>query len=196
MDINEQKQNLRIQMTDILRDIPEKERALQSRTLMKMLTESDLYVNCRSILTYVSMPEEPDTRELIKKALRDQKKVYVPKVMGDRMEFFRLQELSELNSGAMGIPEPEGNPAHVFPYTLHDSLESAQQCLVIVPGLAFDHALGRLGRGKGYYDRFLSSFHKCMKIGYAFTGQIVDQIPCTEQDARMDLILTVQEVIH
>ncbi|MBR2996009.1 MAG: 5-formyltetrahydrofolate cyclo-ligase [Lachnospiraceae bacterium] len=196
METAEQKQNLREEAAAILRQIPEKDRSAQSRTLMKMLTDSDLYVNSRSILVYVSTPEEPDTRELIKKALRDQKKVYVPKILGERMEFFRLQELSELKSGAMGIQEPVGNPAAVFPYSLHDSLESAQQCLVIIPGLAFDHSLGRLGRGKGYYDRFLSGFHKCMKIGYAFTGQILPEIPCTEQDVKMDLILTAEEVIH
>ena len=63
METAEQKQNIREEAAAILRQIPEKDRSAQSRTLMKMLTDSDLYVNSRSILVYVSAPEEPDTRD-------------------------------------------------------------------------------------------------------------------------------------
>ena len=195
-EITTAKQELRTNMKKILSEIPKDERTAQSKQLLKMLTDSDLYQGSKSILLYMSVGTEVETKDLIRRAIRDGKKVYLPRVLGERIEFFRVEDLSELTVGSHGIPEPEEDPAKVFPYSLHESLESAQQCLVILPGLAYDHALHRLGKGGGYYDRFLSRFHKCMKIGYAFSQQIVDEVPADSHDVNPDLILTVMEVIH
>lgn len=185
---------LRGRMKQIRGAIPEEDRIAESRAIMKTLRSTEMYQNARFILTYVSSGSEVDTRDFITQAIRDQKNVYVPRVMeslsGRRMEFFRCDDLSVLRRSTYGILEPEADYAAVFPYDIHMSLDRAEECLVIVPGLAFDQQLGRIGYGGGYYDRFLTKCHKRFAIGVAFKEQMVDAVPMDSHDMPVDLVLT------
>lgn len=185
---------LRGRMKQIRGAIPEEDRIAESRAIMKTLRSTEMYQNARFILTYVSSGSEVDTRDFITQAIRDQKNVYVPRVMeslsGRRMEFFRCDDLSALRRSTYGILEPEADYAAVFPYDIHMSLDRAEECLVIVPGLAFDQQLGRIGYGGGYYDRFLTKCHKRFAIGVAFKEQMVDAVPMDSHDMPVDLVLT------
>ena len=107
-----------------------------------------------------------------------------------KMDFFLCEDLSLLVRNEKGILEPEANPARLFPYTTHISLDSAENCMILVPGLAFDAKLGRIGYGSGYYDRYLSGFCKKMTIGMAFKEQIVEEVPMGQDDILMDLVVT------
>ena len=187
------KSNIRENMKLVRAGIAKEEREAQEAQILKTLTASDLYQGAKSVLTYISYGSEVDTRGLIRQALRDQKKVYVPCVQGEKLEFYRIDDLNECKKGYRGIPEPERDIVKAFPIDMHYSLEAAQQCLVIVPGLAYDKKCSRLGFGGGYYDRFLSSFHKKMVVAPAFREQIIDRVPTEGTDYAPDLVLTADE---
>lgn len=96
-----------------------------------------------------------------------------------------------MEAGAYGIMEPEG-PA----FTAYDDID-----LIIIPGVAFDVKHNRLGRGKGYYDRFLQQMQQMQqmqqthayKIGVCFPHQLVDNIPVTAYDIPMDEVVSLSE---
>lgn len=188
------KNELRGELKERRNNIPEEERIAQTQAIIKTLVSTEMYQNARFVLTYVSFGSEVGTHELITQAIRDQKNVYVPRVMesltGRRMEFFKCEDLANLKRNNMGILEPELNYAQVFPYDIHMSLDRAEECLVIVPGLGFDQRLGRIGYGGGYYDRFLTKCRKKFSIGIAFKEQMIDTVPMGENDSPVDLVLT------
>ncbi len=191
MEFDQEKEALRRKMKQIRDAIPEESRSEQNKTITNIILNTALYESAAFILTYVSFGSEVDTTALIQHAIRDGKKVYVPKVLSNGvMDFFQCDDLSRLQPGAMGIPEPEADPCALFPYTTHISLDSAENCMILVPGLAFDKKLGRLGFGGGFYDRYLSHFRKKMAIGMAFNEQMIDEVPMGQEDVPVDLVVT------
>lgn len=192
----EQKEALRENMKKMRDAIPEDQRKSEDAQLLDIITKTALYQEAQSILTYVSFGSEVSTRDLIERAMKDGKKVYVPRVNGDTMEFYRFEEWKELEESRLGILEPDKNPAKRFPYELHISLDRAQDCVFIVPGLAFDSHCNRLGYGGGYYDRYLQGFEKRMTLGIAYSEQIVDKVPVTNKDQSLDLVVTPQGAFY
>ncbi len=186
----EQKEELRIKMKKLRDGINEASRAAQNKTLTEMILQTALYADAKYILSYVSFGSEVSTTELLKKAMKDGKAVYVPRISDGAMEFYQLEDFSSLKKNAMGIPEPDGNPAKLFPYDMHISLDRAEECIMLVPGLAFDKKLNRCGYGGGYYDRYLKNFHKKMAIGLSYSEQIIDKVPVTDKDVPLDLVVT------
>ena len=206
-EIFEAKKELRSKMKDIRFRIPEEERARQNKMLTEMILGTEMYANARYILSYISFGTEVDTKELIKKAIRDTKRVYVPKVQQllkkDHLQqeteakepekdifFYEIEDLSGLKMSSMGVPEPPADPSKKFPYELHLSLDRAEECLLFVPGLAFDSSLHRIGYGSGYYDRFLNRFRKKMAVGLAYSEQIIESVPVTDHDEALDLVVS------
>lgn len=189
-----QKAALRKELKERRDNIKEEDRIAESKAIIRTLTSTEMYQNARFLLTYVSFGSEVDTKELITQAIKDQKNVYVPRIMeslsGRRMEFFKCEDIANLQRNYMGILEPELNYAQIFPYDIHMSLDRAEECLVIVPGLGFDQHLGRIGYGGGYYDRFLTKCRKKFSIGIAFKEQMIDEVPMGAQDCPVDLVLT------
>lgn len=192
----EQKEALRENMKKMRDAIPEDQRKIEDAQLLDIITKTALYQEAQSILTYVSFGSEVSTRDLIDRAMKDGKKVYVPRVNGDTMEFYRFEEWKELEESRLGILEPDKNPAKRFPYELHISLDRAQDCVFIVPGLAFDSHCNRLGYGGGYYDKYLQGFEKRMTLGIAYSEQIVDRVPVTNKDQSLDLVVTPQRAFY
>ena len=192
----EQKEALRENMKKMRDAIPEDQRKTEDAQLLDIITKTALYQEAQSILTYVSFGSEVSTRDLIERAMKDGKKVYVPRVDGDTMEFYRFEEWKELEESRLGILEPDKNPAKRFPYELHISLDRAQDCVFIVPGLAFDSHCNRLGYGGGYYDKYLQGFEKRMTLGIAYSEQIVDRVPVTNKDQSLDLVVTPQGAFY
>ncbi len=191
MEFDASKKELRTRMKEIRAAIPDDVREAQNKAITNILLNTSLYESAAFILTYVSYGTEVDTRAFIRQALRDGKKVYVPKILSNRkMDFFLCEDLGSLSAGKMGIPEPDPDPETLFPYTTHISLDSAENCMILVPGLAFDSKLGRIGYGGGYYDQYLSHFCKKMSIGMAFNEQIIDEVPMGQEDIPMDLVVT------
>lgn len=130
-----------------------------------------------TIMAYWPLPDEVDIRPLIHQLVTQGKTVVLPKVTGDEtMELRRYTSIDDLTEGAFHIMEPTG------PCWTDDARIEA----VLVPGMAFDAAGHRLGRGRGYYDRFLAAHPHLYKIGVCFPFQRVAQVPSEAHDVVMD----------
>lgn len=136
------------------------------------------------MFTYVALPDEVDTRELITKALALKKSVYVPHLgkSRDRITIYRISNLArDLRRGTFGIRQPKPSPGAKGRVSEMD--------LMIIPGLGFDHGKGRLGRGLGCFDRLLKDAKDVKKVGLAFREQIVKRVPMTRRDVRVDRVI-------
>ncbi len=142
------------------------------------------------VMAYLPIAGEPDTAEVILEAWRRGKRVLAPRVDWDRrhMVGVELQSLDEgVTPGRYGIPEPDGGFPH--PVTEID--------FVIVPALAFDRAGGRLGRGGGFYDRFLAEPGlDAVACGLAFDVQLCDDLPTEAHDEQVDMLVTDRQVLR
>lgn len=132
------------------------------------------------IMLYSALPDEVPTQILMDELVAQGKMVLLPRVISDTdMELRRYTGQQDLQTGAYGILEPTGEL-----FTDYDAIDVA-----IIPGMAFDAEGHRLGRGKGYYDRFLARVPHLYKIGLCFFWQMVDHVPCDEHDAVMDEVI-------
>lgn len=141
------------------------------------------FQNSDTIYTYVDFKKEVMTTELIRAAWAMGKKVAAPRVNGSTMDFYLIEKMEDLKPGYFGIPEPITNQS------AHD-----ENCLLIVPGVAFDRECHRAGYGQGFYDRYLEKhpFHKTTAIAFDF--QIVDRVPSEPTDILPDLVITESAV--
>ena len=168
----------------------------KSRLIQKQLFETEAYLHCGSLLTYVSFGDEADTRELILRAFADHKKVYVPRVDKKEMEFYEIHSLDGLILSKFGILEPKPDSNGIFPAPAAVQNHTGDN-LMILPGLAFDFSGNRIGYGGGYYDRYLSRYAgtRFVKIAIAFDFQLRDHIPADESDVKVDYIITPARVL-
>lgn len=125
------------------------ERELFSHSIAELIATSPEFERAETILAYSALPNEPDLHRLI--GSHPDKQWAFPKIMGgERLSFYHAQSMTGMIPGQFGIQEPD--PA------LHRTVNYADVDLILVPGLGFDPGTGaRLGRGKGYYDKFLAS---------------------------------------
>ncbi len=130
---------------------------------------------------FMPMPDEIDTLPLVDRLLAAGWKVVIPKVEGDQMEFYPYSTES-LSCGAWGILEPELPAAPV---------SASEIDVMIVPGRAFTQAGDRLGRGKGFYDRYMSrDGFRARKIGVCFKCQLVEVLPTEPHDMKVDEVVS------
>lgn len=166
-----------------------------SSKIQKTVLESKLYNECDKLFIYSDFHGEVGTLMIIEDALMRDKEVYLPKCLENfteaRMDFYRVRSTYELVSGYKGILEPMDNPENCFNY----ENDSDGNLLMFVPGVVFDNNHNRMGYGKGYYDNYLKNKDNIFKIGIAFSLQIVDQIPITENDIKMDFVVTENTTI-
>ena len=136
--------------------------------------------DARVILAYYSLPDEVCTHALLDDLVAEGKTVLLPKVLDDTtMELRRYTGPRDLQEGAYGIQEPVGSPFTDY----------AQIDLALIPGVAFDADGHRLGRGRGYYDRFLKNIHFPLLIGLCFDFQKLEAIPCDANDIPVDIVI-------
>ena len=155
----------------------------KSRSIFKRVIKSDFYRQAESLLIYVSFKKEAATKHLILKSLKDGKRVFVPCIQGRAMQACRIRNFSkDLKKGIYGILEPRSSGGKKTKFPNLD--------VIFVPGLAFDKAGGRLGRGAGYFDRYLAKHKITVKIGLAYKEQIVKKVPVEKHDVRLDFIIT------
>ena len=150
-----------------------------SADIVEKLTSSIL-PHTSTILCYWPLPDEPDIRQLINTLVNEGKTVLLPKVTGDEtMTIHRYTSPDDMAEGAFHIMEP----------TTAAFTDLAQIDTVLVPGVAFDAAGHRLGRGRGYYDRFLATCPQVRKVGICFPFQRVAEVPFEGHDIVMDEVI-------
>lgn len=181
----ERKRELRTQARKMRRDQPAKDDL--SREILARAMGLSEYRAAETVLFYIDVRSEVRTSFALAKALDSPKRIVIPYCERSELTLFHLLSLDELESGAYGILEPRsdrrGDPdRQVSPLELD---------VVFTPGVAFDREGGRLGYGKGYYDRLLGRVDKrASLIGLAFECQLFPEIPLDEPDVRMDCVVT------
>ena len=161
----------------------------KSLAIVDRLVGTDVYQQAEWLFSYVSYGSEVDTITLLETALKQGKKVAVPILTNtgkNIMAFCRIENISELQSGHFGIPEPVFKEEKV--------VIPNKKTLMIVPGIAFDVNGYRLGQGGGYYDRYLADHDRLANYGLAYEQQIVDRIMINGYDIRMDGLVTESNV--
>jgi 5-formyltetrahydrofolate cyclo-ligase len=177
------KASLREQARARLQNLPTAERTVASARLCARLREQNVWREAGSILLFAPLLDEPDVWPLLAEALATGKAAALPAFVPGTSGYTArriLDPARDLVPGKFGIREPSESCPEV-PLNRLD--------LVLVPGLAFDPRGGRLGRGKGFYDRWLPALNG-LKCGVAFDEQIVDAVPVGPMDVRLNCILT------
>ena len=173
------KKELRRQIRDQKRAMTVAEIEQRSEKLAQLFLASDLYRSAKTIYGYLPYNQEVRTVPMLEQALRDGKKVAVPKCYGDEMKFIYLEDLTQVEKGYAGIPEPiadgpEGDDPHA---------------LVLMPGLAFDPQGHRIGYGGGFYDKFLAREPEQPPLARCYEFQMLHHLETEEYDIPFDWVL-------
>lgn len=169
--------------------VAQKDKDALSRAICGRFMELPAYRTAKSVMWYVDAGSEVRTRHTLPEALTHGKRVVVPwcVVETNQLELFHLEDMSELVEGAYKILEPKAE-LRALPNKV---VRPEELDLVMVPGTAFDPRGGRMGQGKGYYDRLLSRARPdAPLVALAFDCQIFDEIPVASHDVFMDQVLT------
>lgn len=192
MDITESKIKLRKKMGDERNALSSDVLRTSSNIIFQKIKNEGLLDGVKDILTYVNFRSEVITIEFISYLLEAKNtNVYVPYTSKDSMTFYRINSLSELSEGYMGILEPS-----IINHERQFQSMNASTCLCITPGLAYDIEGNRLGYGGGYYDRFFDSRPDIRRIGVCFDFQINDSIIHEEHDHLMDYIISEKRLLY
>lgn len=206
-ELTEKKKELRRKVLKLRKELSEEERKKAALLLTERLAGHQWFYSAEYFLGFVGYGSEIDTRGILQEALDRGKKVYVPRVEGEEMVFYRIRSLEELLSGYKGIPEPAGD-TEVFRYEefwteedavtgnglrQYGSSHKLQHVLMLMPGVAFDLYHNRMGYGKGFYDRFLSSKEalRLRTVGVGFRCQLVEEVPAEEHDVKPYQVICV-----
>jgi 5-formyltetrahydrofolate cyclo-ligase len=178
------KKQLRQRLRRILAEIPAEQAALQSTRACQLLAEQPEYRRAEIVMVSLPLAGELDTTALVLRAWQDHRRVLAPRVSWEQRRMLPIEIRSlthDLTLTGVGLREPTaGSP---IPVSLID--------LMIVPGLAFDAYGNRLGRGRGFYDRFLANPEfRGTACALAFEQQFVPELPAGPLDRPVDLLVT------
>lgn len=176
------KKELRKKYKSIRKSLTDDQRFILSTKICNQLFNHPLYIEAKMIGFYVSKDDEVDTILLLEQAL-SKKRVAVPKVEGDIMNFYRIQSLQDLKIGSFDVFEPS------TPYITRPS----KMDVIIVPLIAFNKDKYRIGYGKGFYDKYLKDYPG-KTIGLAFNDCLCDEDFQEEFDLPLDIIITEDHI--
>ena len=178
------KKELRQQIKQLKAITPLAVREVEADMVFNTIRLMPVWQQVSNILCYWSLPDELPTHKSVNQWLDEGKNIYLPRVKGDDLEivpYHGSQSLDDNNKVHIGEPVGDG----VDPSCLE---------LIIVPAVALDAHRNRLGRGKGFYDRLLSTT-SCPTIGVACDFQLVDEVPVEPHDRPLDCVVTSDTVI-
>ncbi|MBL8540821.1 MAG: 5-formyltetrahydrofolate cyclo-ligase [Betaproteobacteria bacterium] len=181
----ESKRALRTSLSSLREQFSPAVRAAFSRRITHTLLALPEYRRARVVMAYMSMGAEFETEAFVQRVLADGKRLVLPRVnRGERrLDLFAVSDLeAELAPGVWGILEPLPERCATVAATAVD--------FVLVPGLGFDGDGGRLGYGGGFYDRLLVAMTTATRVAAAFSAQVVDAVPMTAHDQRVELVVT------
>ena len=173
------KKLLRKQIRERKRAMTEAEIDGKSAILGVKFLSSELYRNAKTVYGYLPYNQEVRTVPMLEQALRDGKRVAVPKVYGDTMRFIYLEDMAAVECGYAGIPEPIAD----------EPVADDPTALVLMPGLAFDPRGHRIGYGGGFYDRFLQQEPDHPTLALCYDFQMLEQLDTEEHDIPVDCVL-------
>lgn len=142
---------------------------------------------CKTLFLYSSIGNEVETRQIAEDALKNNKKIAYPKtnLKTKEMEFYYVDQLNQLTRGKVGsfsLLEPQDNQSN--------KVTPNQDTLIIVPGLAFDQHMYRIGYGGGFYDKYLQNYPSAVTVGICYDFQIIDNVLPENHDIPLQHIIT------
>lgn len=173
------KQALRKEIRDKKRAMTEAEIVAASQRLAELFVASEAYRQAKTIYGYLPYNQEVRTVPMLEQALADGKRVAVPKCYGDEMRFIYLEDLSQVEKGYCGIPEPIAD----------EPIAEDETALVLMPGLAFDPQGHRMGYGGGFYDKFLEKEPNHPTIALCYEFQMLEHLETEAHDIPVDTVL-------
>lgn len=179
------KKEARKYLSELRNSLTESQRKEKSEKICDRIIASDEFSRCKLLLVYYPIKSEVNILPLIQKAFELGKEIAFPisKKSSYQLDFRKVNSLQELSVGAYGICEPyESAPLPALPI-------KKEEALCIVPALALDKNGGRLGYGKGFYDRFLKNFNG-ISLGVVFNELLCDYLPTEPTDIPLDIIIT------
>lgn len=187
-EIKEAKHNIRKEILNIRSSIPAKKRLLADMVMAERIIGHQWFYKAEVLLGFVNYGSEISTHDILLEALKMKKTLFLPKIEGDTMVFYRVESLDELTVGYKGIMEPKGN-TEAFEYATYKDCP----VLLLMPGVAFDMYGYRLGYGKGFYDRFLSDKEvlQTYSIGVGYKCQQVERLPVDDFDIKPYQVILV-----
>lgn len=181
------KVELRQRMRAVRRALPAEARAARSARIWERVLARDEWARARTVMLFLSMPTEVDTREAERAARAAGKRVVAPRMVDGEIDVRAWDEgMVPVETGSMRVPEPPEDAARV---------EAGEVDLVIVPALALDERGARIGYGAGLYDRLLPRLVRAARIGIAFDFQLIAEVPETEGDQRVGVVITDERAI-
>ena len=172
------KKELRAHIKALKKQHSKAQLAEQSERIMARLEQHPDFIKARKIMLYSALPDEVQTQAFLEK-WRSEKQIILPTVVGDDIVPVEYAADTAFAVGDFNILEPQNEPYR------------GDFDLIVVPGMAFDRNCNRLGRGRGYYDRFLSQHLGVKRIGICFDFQLVDAVPAEPFDIRMDEVISL-----
>ena len=171
---------------ELRRQIREKKRAMTEDQIVTASARlGELFLNCpeyksaKTIYGYLPYNQEVRTVPMLEQAMRDGKRVAVPKCYGDQMRFIYMDDLSKVENGYANIPEPIAD----------EPVANDKTALVLMPGMAFTADGNRMGYGGGFYDKFLAAEPDHPTVALCYDFQMVDYIPTDDYDIPVDRVL-------
>ena len=173
-----EKKELRAHIKTLKKQHTKEQLLEQSEQILAKLEQHPDFAKAEIVMLYSALPDEVQTQAFLEK-WHLKKKIILPTVVGDDIIPVEYGKDTAFAVGDFNILEPQNEP-----YT-------GGFDLIIVPGVAFDNKGNRLGRGRGYYDRFLCQHLDVKRIGICFDFQLVDEVPAEPFDIRMDEVLSL-----
>lgn len=188
------KQSLRLMLQEKINSMSQAQRIEESRIICHKVLSSTYYKQSQHISIYISRDDEVDTSSIIENIFHEGKTLFVPSYTKHGMEMYALHDIEDYKSlpkTKWNIPQPEDN------FARRELFKVGTLDLIICPGLGFSLDGARIGRGKGYYDEYLSrlaasdkeSLRKAVSIGLGFSTQLCDFIPLHDNDQKLSTII-------
>ena len=182
MQCNTDKNAIRALMKEKRKSLIKQDIESKSRAICTAFTALEAFNNAKYVSVYMSAFNEVDTEHIINECIRQKKEIAVPVIEGD--DIYLCKYSPNFVSGAFKIREPEEKI----------KVDAKDIDIFAVPALAYDKNGGRVGFGKGYYDKLLSGT-KGVKIGLLYEFQLVEDLPKEKHDILMDFLITEEQVI-
>ena len=161
------------------RAMTEEEIVSRSDALAQKFYASEAYKNAKTIYGYMPYNQEVRTIPMMEQALKDGKRVAIPKCYGDTMKFIFIDDLTQVEKGYANIPEPIAD----------DPVADDTTALVLMPGLAFDPQGHRCGYGGGFYDKFLAAEPNHPTLALCYEFQMLPHLETEAHDIPVDYVL-------
>ena len=207
-----EKAKLRSQVRSSLKEFPEQLQKQEAAAMTEKFNGLPEWDSSRDVLLFLSMKGEIDTQGLIKAAVLQGKRIWAPRLYGDEMEFHLIweAEISEAGKSTKDVDSLPDLDLEYNPYGLWEPRSTApvftpqqgEHSLIATPGLAFDRQGNRLGRGKAFYDKWLSRHIAWIEtgemtpVGIGFSIQLLETVPRDEHDQTLPQLIIGGEHIY